>query len=730
MQVRSKEEAISYFEIIFPQYVKTASYQKAAIESAQSIFTQTELKTLKAKYAINLLDQRVLKIDPRHYLQEKELQDKYADFCQRTNEHWFQAQKNSRAEQYLKIVSRSRQTVPTTAEIKHTGAIATFDDLLADPFDPVVWRSYLSALPLLVKNDPAINVGKIAPELNVLAALTPVYAESPAMVTPCAVSLLGPKQVFGQDTGFISEKSVGDNYLFYSPSRVLALCLAYFNGQQARVQSEHALLTFLLHQARHILRGDLLTQPGYVPGSPNKNQQAAAFFADHLEVTVLGFPVLTSGDLDSIIADFNINSSLINDLGANVFFGGSQALCQTQVTKQNIITQADLANMYQALHQQDFENEFQEIKSAGYQRSSSFLSDNTILLVKQKNFVLNLLQKMYQKSYHPNLPPRPQRESAQKQAHKNAENQNSSQEQQQTKVGTEPASPGGGGKVGLTGGDIFEINQRFFEQLANSSNSQQRNQAEQMARQLLSIASEAYRQAQIEFPEIDYTKSGGQLKQLKYRLVKSRPLPPLRLKLRKLQKDLATDNKIEWYRRHYAFPNRLDMAHIAKKKNYRTQIRVYIDASGSISVERLSQVLSMIKETVAQGQSLSVLLFASDLGEVVHFRAGKKYFERDFAKLKQQLAHFSSSGTDLRPVFQDVVDTAQAVHLIISDFCFARTDLTEYQRQLKERQVVFMNVYQKSEQKRYRNQMPLIKQLVRQAPKMLKVLALKDYVIS
>src|SRR5699024_11006658 len=159
----------------------------------------------------------------------------------------------------------------------------------------------------------------------------------------------------------------------------------------------------------------------------------------------------------------------------------------------------------------------------------------------------------------------------------------------------------------------------------------------------LSIASEAYRQAQIEFPEIDYSKSGGQLKQLKYRLVKSRPLPPLRLKLRKLQKDLATDNKIEWYRRHYAFPNRLDMAHIAKKKNYRTQIRVYIDASGSISVERLSQVLSMIKETVAQGQSLSVLLFASDLGEVVHFRAGKKYFERDFAKLKQQLAHFSSS---------------------------------------------------------------------------------------
>lgn len=729
MQLRDKEEAILYFGNLFPQYVKTACYQRAAVESARTIFTQEELKMLKADYSVNLLDQRVLKIEPQHYLKEKELQDKFADFRRRTSEHWFEYQKNSRALQYLKTVQKSRGQVDSTEQIKHGGSIATFADVLADPFEPVVWRSYLSALPLLVKNDPEIEMGKIAPELNVLAALTPVYAETPAMESPCAVSLLGAEQIFTASKQSTLEETVSDNFLFYSPSRLLAVCLAYFDGPQDQIRSEHAVLTFLLHEARHILRGDLLTQPGYVPGSPNRNQQFAAFFADHPNVTVLGFPVLSSGGLDSIITDFNINSSLLNDLGTNVLFGGSRALCSTQVVSQNLLTKADIDLLNTAIRQPKFEAEKQQLNSFGFQRIESFLSNNSILLLKQKGLILNLLQKMHQVSYQPHLPPRAQKEDAQKEAHQNALNENSSQEQQQMTTGTSPASLGGGGKVGLSGGDIFEINQRFFDQLTNSSESQSKNKAEHMARQLLGLANEAFREAQVEFPEIDYSKSGGQLKQLQYRLSKTRPLPPLRLKLRKLRKDLAVGNKIEWYRRHYAFPERLDMAHIARKKSYRTEICVYLDVSGSVSTKQVSKVLSVIKATVAQDQSLSVCLFAAELGEKVHFRAGKRYFEHDFAKLKQQLSHFPSSGTDLQPVFQDIFDTAEAVHVIISDFCFDRSDLISYQQRLKQRQVIFMNNYNKEEQKRYSNQMPLIEQIVRQKPQNMKVLTLKDYSI-
>lgn len=729
MQLRDKEEAILYFDNIFPQYVRTACYQRAAIESAHSIFTHEELRVLKADYSLNLLDQRVLKIQPKHYLKEEELQNKFADFCQRTNEHWFEYQKNSSTDQYLKTVQESREKVSSTEQIKHSGAIATFADVLADPFEPLVWRSYLSALPLLIKKDPEIEMSKIAPELNILAALTPVYTESPAMAAPCAVSLLGPDQIFENNKHFAFEQADSGNFLFYSPSNLLALCLAYFDGPQDQKKGEHAVLTFLLHEARHILRGDLLTQPGYVPGAPNKNQQAAAFFADHPEVTVLGFPVLSSGDLDSIIADFNINSSLLNDLGPKVMFGGSQALCSTQVIAQNLATKSDADSLNLAVRQSGFETEKEQVHSFGYQRIESFLSDNTILLVKQKIIVLNLLEKMSQTSYSPHLPPRAQKEEAQKEANQNAVKENSSQQQQQTTSGTRPASAGGGGKVGLSSGEIFEINQRFFDQLANSAESQLKNRADQMARNLLSVTNEAFREAQIEFPEIDYSKSGGQLKQLEYRLVKSRPLPPLRLKLRKLRKDLTVDSKIEWYRRHYAFPDRLDMAHIARKKNYRTAICVYLDVSGSISTKQLSKVLSVIEESVAQDQSLLVRLFANDLGEEVHFRAGRHYFGRDFVKLKQQLSRFPSSGTDLRPVFRDIFETAETVHIIISDFCFDRSDLVAYQQKLKQRQVIFINNYNEKEQKRYDNQVPLIKQLIRQEPKNMKILALKDYSI-
>ena len=731
MQLRSKEEATIYFDSIFPQYVKNASYQRAAVTSAHAIFTQNELKILRNKYSLNLLDPRILKIDGQHYFKENGFQEKFADFCQRTSEQRARLQQASTAGRYLQRVRRSLKGVASTEQIKHSGAIATLDDVLADPFEPRVWESYFSALPLLVQNDPMVETGKITPELNILAALTPIYAETPQFARGCAVSLLGPEQLFEKQVFYSSERSVGDNYLFYSPSRLLALCLAYFSNDTsaAKRNIEHALLTLLLQEARHVLRGDLLSQPGYFPGSPNKNQQAAAFFADHPAATVLGFPVASSGELDDILADFNINTSLLHDLGPGTAFGGSEALCCTQVCARNIATRVDLDSLNAALSQPEFAKEKSQLKDAGYQRSDTFLSSNSRLLLQQKSWLFAMLQKMYTAWYKPDLPPRVQKLDKKTENGKRAVNENSGQQRQQNNSGEQNPTPGGGGKVGLNGGDIFELNQRYFDDLGKAGESTKQNQADQMVRKLLSMVNEALREAQVEFPQIDYSKYGGQLKQLKFRFTKARPLPPLRLKLRQVRKDLASANKVEWYRRHYAFPERLDMAHISHKKNYSTDVCCYLDVSGSISSLQLSQVLSVIKQTVAEDRTLTVRLFASDLGEPIHFGAGKKVFNRDFSRLKRQLEHFPSSGTDLQPVFGDIVDTPQTLHIIISDFCFDSSDLVSYQQKIKQKKIIFINLYSKGEQRHYNNQMPLIERLAKQNPTEMRILALKDYTL-
>ncbi|GBG94274.1 hypothetical protein LFYK43_07330 [Ligilactobacillus salitolerans] len=728
MQLRSKEEAILYFGGIFPEYVRNATYQQAAVPAAQGIFTRQERQHLKNEYALNLLDPRVLQIDGSHYLAEPQLQKKYLDFCQRTKQQWLATQAESGSDEYVKKINASLNGVLGTEQIKR-GALATFADVLADPFEPRVWQSYLSALPLLVKNDPKLDVGKIAPELNLLAALKPVYAETPQLLAPVVVSLLGPDELFDQAIGSRPELKASDNYLFYQPSRLLALVLAYFAPKDTQA-AEHALLTLLLNQARHVLRGDLLSQPGYFPGSPNKNQAAAAFFADHPELTVLGFPVNSSGELDRILTDFAINSSLVQDLGQQTAFGSSAAFCSTQVCPTNLLTQADLDTLDQAVKTSELTEVQARLNAAGYQRLTTYLSTGTNLLAEQKSLLLTTLQKMASSSYQPHLSPRSHKDPGKKEAWQQAVNEKGSQESQQTASSSQPASPGGGGKIGLSGGDVFELNQRYFDQLSKSGQSQQKNRAEQMARQLLALTSDAVREAQVEFPGIDYSKYGGRLQQLKYQLRPARPLPPLRLELSKLQRDLAKNSKIEWYRRHYAFPERLDMAHISQKKQPSSELDVYVDVSGSISSRQLSKILSVLRQTALEGQSFSVRLFANTLADPVFFRARRSAFAGDFARLQEQLAHFSSSGTDLRPVFEAIVSQPQATHVIISDFCFELADLTEYQRRLRTSKVIFMNLYRSNEERMYQNQMPAIQQLVRQQPRNLKLLSLANYTLN
>ena len=636
---------------------------------------------------------------------------------------------------YEEVVKASLQPVAGTNEIRRTGAIATIDDVLNDPLEPLVWESYIRSLPIIAENDPSYDFKRIVIELNLLSSIDTICANSPEFEAPAAVTQVSPAEMLSDNP----HVDLSHNYLMYNPVTLIPLILAPFacDTQHNLEQIEHLLVTIFLHEARHIFRGDLLNTHGYDPSSPSRNKALTAMFDSDPLKTCYGFPFNSSGSLDNILADININMSLEEDLGPQVAFGGSNLARSTIVHGANPTVKVSLKALNHTLTtEKTLQQETVQLTSdPRYHRPETYLYDTNVLLLKQKL----LWCKMYDADAK-----NPLRKNIKAQAQMNANGKKPGQKQgsgssssgssqkkanQSTTAGT-GNQPSQGNKKGLSNGDITDINQKKITSMKKNGSAKDKAAVDKAQRKNIALAQDAERQAEIEFPDIKFSKIGGRLREIKNDLEKARPLPTFAFKMRSVNHSFMYTSKIEWQRRHFVYPTRLDIAHITKAKRPAADIIAYLDVSGSISIDVLKKMLSVLKATVEGDQTLTVRLFADTLGIPVEFKnAGKTDFQRDFKKLMASRNTVKNFGTDLIPVFDDIIDTPKNIHVLISDFCCKPSDFTTRRNQLGASPIVFVNTYDKKDTNRYDNILPLLEHYRLNHQKKTKILYLPNYTL-
>lgn len=634
---------------------------------------------------------------------------------------------------YEDIVKASLQPVAGTTEIRRTGAIATIDDVLNDPLEPLVWESYIRALPIIAENDPSYNFKRIVIELNLLSSIDTFCANSPEFEAPAAVTQVSPEEMLSKKPSV----DLSHNYLMYNPVTLIPLILAPFacDTQNHLEQIEHLLVTIFLHEARHIFRGDLLNTHGYDPSSTSHNKALTAMFDNDPLKTCYGFPFNSSGSLDNILADININMSLENDLGPKIAFGGSDLAKSLIVHVTSPTVNASLEALNHTLTTESaLQQETAQLTSdPRYRRPETYLYDTNVLLLKQKL----LWCKMYEADAK-----NPRRMAIKAQAQmktngqKNGQNQGSGSSnsgQKKVKQSTNAGAsnqPNQNNKKGLSNGDITDINQKKITNMKKNGSSKDKAAVDKAQRKNIALVQEAERQAKIEFPDINFSKIGGRLREIKNDFEKARPLPTFAFKMRSINHSFMYTSKIEWQRRHFVYPNRLDIAHITKAKRPAADIIAYLDVSGSIDIDMLKKMLSVLKATVEGDQKLTVRLFADSLGIPIEFKhTSRTDFQRDFKKLMASRNNLDGFGTDLIPVFDDIIDTPKSIHVLISDFCCMPSDFTTRRDRLGASPIVFVNTYDKTDTDYYDNILPLLERYRLNHQKNTQILYLPNYTL-
>lgn len=644
---------------------------------------------------------------------------------------------------YEDVVKASLQPVAGTTEIRRTGAIATIDDVLNDPLEPLVWKSYICSLPIIVKNDPSYNFKRIIIELNLLSSLDTACVNSPEFQAPAAVTQVSPTELLSNNPSV----DLSHNYLLYNPVTLIPFILAPFacDTQNHLEQIEHLLVTILLHEARHIFRGDLLNNHGYDPSSPKHNKALTAMFDRNPSKTCYGFPFNSSGSLDNILADININMSLEADLGPQVAFGGSDLAKSLIVHGASPIVKDSLDALNQTLTTEpSLQQEAAQLTSdPRYRQPEKYFYDTDVLLLKQKLLWCKTYQADAKNSPKMNNKAQAPTNANHKQnGQKPNQNQGagsgfggSSLKNGQQGTGTSASKrignqPNQGNQQSLSNGDIIDINQKKITNMKKNGSAKDKASVDKAQRKNVALAQEAERQAKIEFPDIKFSKIGGRLREIKNDFEKARPLPTFAFKMRSINHSFMYTSKIEWQRRHFVYPNRLDIAHITKAKRPAADIIAYLDVSGSIDIDVLKKMLSVLKATVEGDQKLTVRLFADSLGIPVEFKnASRTDFQRDFKKLMASRNSIDDFGTDLIPVFDDIIDTPKSIHVLISDFCCMPTDFTTRRDRLGASPIVFVNTYDKKDTNRYDNILPLLERYRLNHQKNTQILYLPNYTL-
>lgn len=535
------------------------------------------------------------------------------------------------------------------------GLIVEMSDVLEHPFDEGIWHRFINALTFLVRHKPYYL--KVISNINLIQQFNIEIIDF--IEAPMAVSLLNQSDLL-KSTDDVEIDYHQQPTLFVNPKALWTMMIDVYKGQITSNEQNifDTIIGLIVHETYHILRGDLIRGCKYHYASPEANERyARALEKQPLDFEISGHPVEVSdlGELQNILSDASINADIIMNV-SNEFF-------PTKLQKASI-TPLSTTDAFQKIidfskgDQPKVTKPFKTTMDFGIQSTAQFFDDGFDFKKKQYS-ILEMLDA----------------QSDDDDSEGNNEGDNEDDNESGDSEGEKGESDSDGDNNSNPPLSDSDIQNKHNNATENTSEDNMDNAASKI-NNLVNVANneaqnETNGQGQMMSPD-------GELQERVVKIQKAKALPKLDKKVKSIIKDFNSKKRLNWHRRHIAYPNRLDMAH-HEKLITDGGFYAYVDVSGSISDELVSNLFSILYETVKQ-EPCYLYIFASTMVDEPLEITRKSSINDIFEFIND---HPLDIGTNFEPVFEHITKTSENKHAIFSDYLFDDAEYAMYRQQVK-----------------------------------------------
>lgn len=541
------------------------------------------------------------------------------------------------------------------------GLILEFDDLFKHPFDESIWIRFVDSLSFLLRSESYYT--DVLASINIIQQLN--IKITSYIDAPMAISLVDIDSMLS-DNDDIKVDYKKKPYLYINPITIWSVFVSIYDGvinDENKNGMFRTIVYMLVHETYHHLAGHLLQETKYHYTSPKKDKEyEATLKSEPFKINLNGNekPITDIHELINILQDTSINADILNQ-NPLAFSENLQSKLISPLSMTDTFT--DL--LKQAREYQKTNTKFNEPIHYNIQSVDDFFNDKTAVRNKQYAILEILKAKSENNDDNNDSGDDDQSDDSDDSSSGNGEGNGSGDSNNQN----DGSNNNDSGK--LSDGDIKRKNENA---LSNNS----KDDLDNIATRMNSMVNVANSNAQAESNgKAKGVEISGDLKERIIEIQKAKKLPKLDKKVKSLIDDFNNQKRLNWNRRHIAYPTRLDMAYHEKIPTPQG-FYAYLDVSGSVTNELLQNLFSILYEN-SKEEPCYLYVFATTMSEKPLQITKKSTIDDILKYINNENVGYT---TNFENVFRDIVKTKEYKHAIFSDYMFDISEYTNYRKEI------------------------------------------------
>lgn len=541
------------------------------------------------------------------------------------------------------------------------GLILEFDDLFKHPFDESIWIRFVDSLSFLLRSESYYT--DVLASINIIQQLNIKITSH--IDAPMAISLVDIDSMLS-DNDDIKVDYKKKPYLYINPITIWSVFVSIYDGvinDENKNGMFRTIVYMLVHETYHHLAGHLLQETKYHYTSPKKDKEyEATLKSEPFKINLNGTEdeITDIHELINILQDASINADILNQ-NPLAFPENLQSKSISPLSMTDTFT--DL--LKQAREYQKINTKFNEPIHYNIQSVDDFFNDKTAVRNKQYAILEILKAKSENNDDNNDSGDDDQSDDSDDSSSGNGKGNGSGDSNNQN----DGSNNNDSGK--LSDGDIKRKNENA---LSNNS----KDDLDNIATRMNSMVNVANSNAQAESNgKAKGVEISGDLKERIIEIQKAKKLPKLDKKVKSLIDDFNNQKRLNWNRRHIAYPTRLDMAYHEKIPTPQG-FYAYLDVSGSVTNELLQNLFSILYEN-SKEEPCYLYVFATTMT--------KEPLEVTKRSTIDDILKYINDGntgytTNFENVFEHIAKTKEYKHAIFSDYMFDIQDYTKYRKEV------------------------------------------------
>lgn len=541
------------------------------------------------------------------------------------------------------------------------GLILEFDDLFKHPFDESIWIRFIDSLSFLLRSESYYT--DVLASINIIQQLNIKITNH--IDAPMAISLVDIDTMLSNDNDIkIDYKK--KPYLYINPVTIWSVFIDINEGiinDKIKNDMFRMIVYMLVHETYHHLAGHLLQETKHHYTSPKKDKEyEAALKSEPFKINLDGNEneIRDIHELLNILQDASINADILEQ--------NPQAFpekLQSKSISPLSMTDTFIDLLKQAKEYQKTNTQFYEPIHYNIQSADDFFNDKTAVRNKQYAILEILKAKSENNDDDNDSGDNNESNDSDDSSSENGEGNGSGNSNNQNNDSNNNDS----GK--LSDGDIKRKNENA---LSNNS----KDDLDNIATRMNNIVNVANSNAQSESNgRAKSVEISGDLEERIIEIQKAKKLPRLDKKVKSLIDDLNNKKRLNWNRRHIAYPTRLDMAYHEKIPTPQG-FYAYLDVSGSVTNELLQNLFSILYEN-SKEEPCYLYVFATTMSEKPLQITKRSTIDDILKYINDENVGFT---TNFENVFKDIVKTKEYKHAIFSDYMFNILEYTNYRKEI------------------------------------------------